>query len=340
MHIFLAKNDQWSTHLHHEVQEQFLVPANLIKNLGIVEVKDEVILKGQQVAFALATLPFCQIIPQDSINNQARACTEQIQNIVDKKHLKLHVFSLTQKYGVTTSGRAELLKDQLKKTLKKQSIVAHIGGVNSELPLVQVMIWPDRSLRVSVLKSQDVEHFQSLLGPFIGGHTTIKDDLKAPSRAFKKLIEAQKILGSFITNQDRVLDLGASPGGWSYVALEKGAQVTAVDRSVLDSKVMERPELEFIKADAFRFETDENYDWVISDIISAPERVIELIEKWPIQRAIPHFIFTIKFKGEENYQVLKLIKNSLRSYQGQVIFRQLNVNKNEVMVMGKRSQST
>jgi 23S rRNA (cytidine2498-2'-O)-methyltransferase len=199
------------------------------------------------------------------------------------------------------------------------------------------MIWPDRSLRVSVLNSNDVQLYRPLLGPFTGGYTTIKDDLKAPSRAFKKLVEAQKVLGSSIESGDKVLDLGASPGGWSYIALQNSAKVTAVDRSALDEELMQNPDLEFVKGDAFRFESEENFDWVISDIISAPERVVELIEKWVIQEATPHFVFTIKFKGDENYQVLKLIKSSLQNYQGEVFFRQLNVNKNEVMVMGRQA---
>ena len=51
----------------------------------------------------------------------------------------------------------------------------------------------------------------------------------APSRAFAKLTEALARLGHWMGPGERCVDLGASPGGWSFVALGKGAQVIAVD---------------------------------------------------------------------------------------------------------------
>lgn len=339
MHILLAKNGPWATHLHEEVRQQVSPEAKLHKAFGVVQLEDSVDLKNQQIAFALATLPYCQEIAQDSIGVQAQQVVARIEEglgVTDNK-IKLQVFSLTQKYGILTTGRAQIFFDKLRKLLKKSSSQVRTGTPESQASLVQVMIWPDRSIALSILNPKEVEQHRSLLGPFAGGFTQIKDDLKAPSRAFKKLVESQKILGTSIGPEDQVLDLGASPGGWTYIAAQNGAHVTAVDRSPLEAELMQNPKVEFVKGDAFNFDDQKEYSWVISDIISEPKRVLELIEKWPLAKTGIHFVFTIKFKGDDNYHILKEIKESLKRFKGTHYFRQLNSNKNEVMVMGLAS---
>ncbi len=56
------------------------------------------------------------------------------------------------------------------------------------------------------------------------------------SRAEFKLLEAIETFNINLENYENALDLGASPGGWSKVLLEKGLQVTAVDPAKLNIK--------------------------------------------------------------------------------------------------------
>ncbi len=56
------------------------------------------------------------------------------------------------------------------------------------------------------------------------------------SRAEFKLLEAIETFGIDLENFETALDLGASPGGWTKVLLEKGLQVTAVDPAKLNIK--------------------------------------------------------------------------------------------------------
>jgi len=87
------------------------------------------------------------------------------------------------------------------------------------------------------------------------------------SRAAFKLIQMNKTF-NLIKEGDYVLDLGASPGGWSQVAVELGAKVVAVDinpMKPIDGVV-------FIRGDITKPETLEEikkvtneYDVVLSD---------------------------------------------------------------------------
>lgn len=87
------------------------------------------------------------------------------------------------------------------------------------------------------------------------------------SRASFKLIQMNKTF-KLIKEGDWVLDLGASPGGWSQIAVELGARVVA-----LDINPMEPIEgVEFIRGDITKDETLDEiksirryYDVVLSD---------------------------------------------------------------------------
>ena len=70
------------------------------------------------------------------------------------------------------------------------------------------------------------------------------------SRAAYKLIQMNKKFG-LIKAGDWVLDLGASPGGWSQVAVEFGARVVAVDINPMDKL----EDVIFIQGDITQTET-------------------------------------------------------------------------------------
>jgi len=74
--------------------------------------------------------------------------------------------------------------------------------------------------------------------PFANGEVAfVPDKTGPPNRAYLKLWEALVRLGRWPGPGERCLDLGASPGGWTYVIAKLGAQVIAVDKAPLDPKV-------------------------------------------------------------------------------------------------------
>src|SRR4029079_14804679 len=111
-------------------------------------------------------------------------------------------------------------------------------------------------------------------------------------------------LGRWIGADSTCVDLGASPGSWSYVALNRGARVLAVDRAPLRQDLMSHPRVTFRKGDAFSFDPGASVDWLLCDVIAAPERTIELLLRWVRRRQAACFVATIKFKGTDDYGML------------------------------------
>ncbi len=135
----------------------------------------------------------------------------------------------------------------------------------------------------------------------------LEDRESAPSRAYLKLWEALLLRGEWPLASDFCLDLGASPGGWTSVLATLGARVLAVDRAPLEPRIAAMLGVDFRKADAFKFTpsaVDGHVDWLCCDVISAPERLLELVRTWVAAGAAKRFVCTLKFQGEADPAVV------------------------------------
>jgi 23S rRNA (cytidine2498-2'-O)-methyltransferase len=75
-------------------------------------------------------------------------------------------------------------------------------------------------------------------------------------------------------------------------------------------------------------------DWLICDVIAAPERSIELLLQWVRERRARKFIVTIKFRGESEYHLLDELKQALPSLCAELGLTRLCANKNEACAYG------
>ncbi|MCW8452301.1 SAM-dependent methyltransferase [Legionella quinlivanii] len=136
----------------------------------------------------------------------------------------------------------------------------------------------------------------------------IEDKVNPPNRAYLKLWEALSLLDRYPKSGESALDLGASPGGWTYVMQSLGTQVTAVDKASLEPRIAALPGVSCLKQSAFALEPsklEKPYDWVLSDIACYPDRALTLIRKWLESGKAGQMIFTIKLQGETDWGTLK-----------------------------------
>ncbi|KTC77844.1 SAM-dependent methyltransferase [Legionella brunensis] len=139
----------------------------------------------------------------------------------------------------------------------------------------------------------------------------IEDKINPPNRAYLKLWEALTLLEKYPQPGESALDLGASPGGWTYVMQSLGATVTAVDKALLDPKIARLPRVNFLQQSAFALDPDkleQTYDWVLSDVACYPERAYALIMKWITSGKAKQMIFTIKLQGKTDIATIKQFK--------------------------------
>jgi len=141
------------------------------------------------------------------------------------------------------------------------------------------------------------------VAPWPAGLAPVKQDRQAPSRAYRKLEEAFAWLGRAPRKGETVVDLGGAPGGWAWTALKRGAQVVAVDRAPLAPPAAGHPALTQIQGDAFSYVPAAPVDWLLCDVICAPDRSLQLIEQWASQKLCQHLVVTVKLKGPANNHV-------------------------------------
>jgi 23S rRNA (cytidine2498-2'-O)-methyltransferase len=238
--------------------------------------------------------------------------------------------------------RCRLIREALAELLqkKRRSLLRQLR--NEAVPftpndsLVQLLLTgPDTGL-LSVALAPLPFAQRHLLSCFPKGEVPVASDKSAPSRAFAKLVEAEQRLGRAIRPGETCVDLGASPGSWSYVAVNRGARVLAVDRSPLREDLMLSRQVQFQPGDAFRFEPRGSVDWLLCDVIAAPERSAELLLEWLRRGWCRHFVVTLKLKDTPGADVLTQLKRELPSLAQEFFLTRLCANKKEVCVFGSR----
>ena len=143
---------------------------------------------------------------------------------------------------------------------------------------------------------------------FPNGEPLFVEDKRAPpSRAYLKLWEALTLLGELPKPGDRCLDLGSSPGGWTWVLASLGANVISVDKAALDPRISAMRGVEVRRESAFGLDPREigPIDWLFSDVICYPARLLRLIERWLAAGTCRRFVCTLKFQGATDHETAR-----------------------------------
>jgi 23S rRNA (cytidine2498-2'-O)-methyltransferase len=145
--------------------------------------------------------------------------------------------------------------------------------------------------------------------PFPNGQPTFVEDRQGPpNRAYLKLWEALALIRQTPQPGQRCLDLGASPGGWTWSLAQFGAAVHAIDRSPLDPKVTAMSNVTFSAESAFGLDPRAygRVDWLCSDVIGYPDRILRMVERW--YDYADNMICTIKLQGETDHAAVAPFK--------------------------------
>lgn len=145
----------------------------------------------------------------------------------------------------------------------------------------------------------------------------------APSRSAQKLEEALLVLLD-APQRERLLqagmtavDLGAAPGGWSWIMARRGLHVDAIDNGQLADTAMATGLIEHIRADGFRYRPTRPVDWLMCDMVEQPSRIAELIGQWFVRGLCRHAIFNLKLPMKKRYQEYRLCLKTLRGMLAQ-----------------------
>jgi len=137
-----------------------------------------------------------------------------------------------------------------------------------------------------------------------GAIAFVENKSAPPNRAYLKLWEALTLVDRRPQPGELCLDLGASPGGWTWVLQSLGARVIAVDRAPLDPDIAALPRVEHRAMSAFALEPRDigPVEWLCSDIACYPAKLLELVERWLKSGLVRNLVCTIKFQGDTDHE--------------------------------------
>ena len=143
--------------------------------------------------------------------------------------------------------------------------------------------------------------------PFAHGEVHFQESRIPPGRAYLKLWEILLKMGRRPKAKEVCLDLGASPGSWTWALQQMGAEVVAVDRALLSPSLAQLPNTAFLKKDAFSLFPGDLHlprlDWVFCDVVCAPQKLFDWVQRWLGEKV--HFVCTLKFQGNGGTEIIR-----------------------------------
>ncbi|MFC3552020.1 23S rRNA (cytidine(2498)-2'-O)-methyltransferase RlmM [Lysobacter cavernae] len=134
----------------------------------------------------------------------------------------------------------------------------------------------------------------------------------APSRSALKLEEALITLlddderQRLLREDMRAADLGAAPGGWSWVLMREGLRVVSIDNGPLRPHLLDSGRVEHLRADGFHWQPKAPLDWMVCDMVEQPRRVAERMATWLREGWCKHTIFNLKLPMKKRWDETRL----------------------------------
>ncbi|MFU8839244.1 MAG: SAM-dependent methyltransferase [Nitriliruptoraceae bacterium] len=194
-------------------------------------------------------------------------------------------------YAPEHHGRAQLVADKLPYVAARP---LELGEVAPDAPLGS---W-------TLLERDLVLAARTCSSPFPNGEPRFVEDREGPpSRAYLKLWETFARLRRQPGPGQRCLDLGAAPGGWTWLLARTGAEVLAVDRAPLAPEVDRLANVTAQRGDAFELDPEDvdPVDWWCSDIAAYPDRLYALVSRWLASGRVRNLVCTVKFQGATDH---------------------------------------
>jgi len=166
----------------------------------------------------------------------------------------------------------------------------------------------------------------------------------APSRSALKLEEALLVLLTIDEREDLVqpgmsaVDLGAAPGGWSWVLARRHLRVTAIDNGPLSASAMATGLIEHLRADGFHWHPPKPVDWLVCDMVESPRKVASRIAEWFAQGWCRRAIFNLKLPMKKRWDETRLCLDMLAEQAGRPLefrARQLYHDREEITVFAQ-----
>lgn len=244
----------------------------------------------------------------------------------------LHVIAADSDAGNRLAGLAQSLRTEIASALSAQGYTLHRDGPEALAAdgfLAQVLLLSEGQAVCGLLRAREAPSLHP------GGRLREKRLKGAPARSALKLSEALSWIGHGPESSEVCVDLGAAPGGWCRVLMDRGCHVIAVDPGALAPEVARG--VEHLRMNAFAFAPELPADWLFCDMAYRPLEVAGLLSRWGRRRWAQFLVANIKLPMKQRVAMLARVREILESggWTG-LRFRQLYHDRDEVTAFAWR----
>ena len=201
--------------------------------------------------------------------------------------------------GKQLAGLARAFGNALRPALRKRGLLSE--REDPRLPRLHVFLLAGDHLLLAAGDHGDGS-------PWPLGVPRLRQLSEAPSRSALKLEEAMLSLMTadertrLVQPGMRATDLGAAPGGWSWVLARLHMRVVAVDNGPMAESAMATGLVEHQRADGFTWKPVKAQDWLVCDMVEAPRKVASRMSDWFRHGWCKHAIFNLKLPMKKRWE--------------------------------------
>jgi 23S rRNA (cytidine2498-2'-O)-methyltransferase len=230
------------------------------------------------------------------------------------------------------AGLARSFGNALRPALRKPGLLG--DKPNPKLPRLHVVFVAGNHAFLAIANANDS-------APWPQGIARLKLLPDAPSRSALKLEEALLVL---LDSREREMllkpgmsaaDLGAAPGGWTWVLTRNGIRVTSIDNGLLRQHVLDTGLVTHQRADGFHWQPPRALDWMVCDMVEQPRRVADRMATWLREGWCKHAIFNLKLPMKKRWDETKLCLDLFAEKSGKPLLiraKQLYHDREEITV--------
>jgi 23S rRNA (cytidine2498-2'-O)-methyltransferase len=196
------------------------------------------------------------------------------------------------------AGLARALGNALRPALRQRGLLSEKD--DARLPRLHACLLGGDHVLLASARQDDS-------APWPLGVPRLRAHADAPSRSALKLEEALLVLLSpaereaWLQPGMKAADLGAAPGGWSWVLARNHVRVAAIDNGPLAESALATGLVEAIRADGFHWQPPKPLDWLVCDMVESPRRVAGRLAQWFAQGWCKRAIFNLKLPMKKRW---------------------------------------
>jgi 23S rRNA C2498 (ribose-2'-O)-methylase RlmM len=341
-HLFICRPGFEQT-LKSECEERFHIPGDSNFRAAVTFPDSTNLPKYYETVFARQYLPRAMLFQNLSLEDCAQSIIGRFDVMAKRNNRQTGRWTL-HAFAVDVDNCLAAAKVISKKLL------AHVRQKHPEFQkrYVEAKDFPDTcknpdDIVLQIFVSAEKQVWFSIgslaegIHPFEGGFQRMRTLKGAPSRSASKLEEALLVMNKHPESGQTAVDLGAAPGGWSFVMARYGANVQAIDHAKLDESAFKglKGTIEHITSNGLTFEPLQTVDWLVCDMVISYRDTLSVLKRWQKKALMRHFVINIKLSRTNHWQQVRDALAELRDFEWTYTHaRHLLHDRNEITLIG------